>query len=238
MRAIASLKKKIIHTESAVIYETEIKLWNKPASVRMAGEHLGLFKGSGAAAARHPCACPYGPRPAGGPPHPPGHAPCGGRDQWTLGASPRPAAGPAAACGARGLPGAAVRRRKRRRWNMTGRILGTAEPIAPARALDGLAPVSGARLGEIARGRRAGHWPGRAPPSSALPWWQKRRPMRAMCIVEGESGILACSPPWCMPLYQPTKRTANLAQWHHRHDVLRRCARAAARPAASLCLVR
>ena len=46
MRAIASLRKKIIHTESTVIYETEIKLWNKPASVRMAGEHLGLFKGS------------------------------------------------------------------------------------------------------------------------------------------------------------------------------------------------
>ena len=46
MRAVASLKKKIIHTESAVIYETEINLWNKPASVRMAGEHLGLFKGA------------------------------------------------------------------------------------------------------------------------------------------------------------------------------------------------
>jgi phage terminase large subunit-like protein len=25
-------------------------------------------------------------------------------------------------------------------------------------------------------------------------------------VVEGESGILACSPPWCMPTYQPTKR--------------------------------
>ena len=25
-------------------------------------------------------------------------------------------------------------------------------------------------------------------------------------LVEGESGILACSPPWCMPRYQPTKR--------------------------------
>jgi phage terminase small subunit len=45
MRAISSLKKRVIHTETAVIYETEIKLWNKPASVRMAGEHLGLFKG-------------------------------------------------------------------------------------------------------------------------------------------------------------------------------------------------
>ena len=46
MRAVASLKKKIIHTETAVIYETEVRLWNKPASVRMAGEHLGLFRGS------------------------------------------------------------------------------------------------------------------------------------------------------------------------------------------------
>jgi phage terminase small subunit len=46
MRAVASLKKKIIHTDTAVLYETEIKLWNKPASVRMAGEHLGLLKGA------------------------------------------------------------------------------------------------------------------------------------------------------------------------------------------------
>ena len=46
MRAIASLKKKIIHTEAATIYETEIKLWNKPASLCMGGDHLGLFKGS------------------------------------------------------------------------------------------------------------------------------------------------------------------------------------------------
>lgn len=44
MRALSSLKKKIIHTETGVIYETEIKLWNKPASLRMGGEHLGIFK--------------------------------------------------------------------------------------------------------------------------------------------------------------------------------------------------
>lgn len=44
MRAVASLKKKIVHTETGVIYDTEIKLWNKPASIRMAGEHLGLFR--------------------------------------------------------------------------------------------------------------------------------------------------------------------------------------------------
>jgi len=46
IRAVASLKKKIVHTESAVIYETTITLWNKPASVRMAGEHTGVFKGA------------------------------------------------------------------------------------------------------------------------------------------------------------------------------------------------
>ena len=46
VRAIASLKKTIRHTETGVTYETEIKLWNKPASLRMAGEHLGLLTGS------------------------------------------------------------------------------------------------------------------------------------------------------------------------------------------------
>ena len=44
MRALSSLKKKIIHTPTGMIYETEIKLWNKPASLRMGGEHLGIFK--------------------------------------------------------------------------------------------------------------------------------------------------------------------------------------------------
>ena len=44
MRALASLKRKVTHTETAMIYETEIKLWNKPASLRMGGEHLGIFK--------------------------------------------------------------------------------------------------------------------------------------------------------------------------------------------------
>jgi phage terminase small subunit len=42
-RAIASLKKKILHTDAGTLYETEIRLWNKPASVRMAAEHLGLL---------------------------------------------------------------------------------------------------------------------------------------------------------------------------------------------------
>jgi hypothetical protein len=43
-RAIASLKKKILHTEAGTLYETEIRLWNKPASLKMAGDHLGVFK--------------------------------------------------------------------------------------------------------------------------------------------------------------------------------------------------
>lgn len=44
MRAVASLKKRITHGENGrVTYETELRLWNKPAAVRMAGEHLDLF---------------------------------------------------------------------------------------------------------------------------------------------------------------------------------------------------
>lgn len=44
MRAVASLKKRIIPTEHGLTYETEIRLWNKPSSVKMAGEHLGMWK--------------------------------------------------------------------------------------------------------------------------------------------------------------------------------------------------
>lgn len=44
MRAVSSLKKRIIPTEHGVMYEVEFKLWNKPASIRMAGEHLGTFR--------------------------------------------------------------------------------------------------------------------------------------------------------------------------------------------------
>lgn len=47
MRAVASLKKKVMYTDTGMTYETEIKLWNKPASLRMGGEHLGIFKGIG-----------------------------------------------------------------------------------------------------------------------------------------------------------------------------------------------
>jgi phage terminase small subunit len=43
MKAVASLRKKILHTEQGTLYETEIRLWNKPTSVRMAAEHLGLL---------------------------------------------------------------------------------------------------------------------------------------------------------------------------------------------------
>jgi phage terminase small subunit len=46
MRAVSSLKKKITHTDAGVTYETTITLWSKPAAVKMAGEHLGLFKGA------------------------------------------------------------------------------------------------------------------------------------------------------------------------------------------------
>lgn len=45
MRAVSSLQKTIRHGEDGSIeYKTRIWLWNKPASVKMAGEHLGTFE--------------------------------------------------------------------------------------------------------------------------------------------------------------------------------------------------
>lgn len=41
-RALASLKKKITHSEAGVTYETEVRLWNKPASLKLAADHLGI----------------------------------------------------------------------------------------------------------------------------------------------------------------------------------------------------
>ena len=46
MRAVAALKKKIVHTEAGISYEVEFKLWNKPVTLRMTGEHLGLLNGA------------------------------------------------------------------------------------------------------------------------------------------------------------------------------------------------
>lgn len=43
LQAVASIKKKMVQTEAGTLYETEVRLWNKPAALRMAGEHLGLF---------------------------------------------------------------------------------------------------------------------------------------------------------------------------------------------------
>ena len=47
-RAVSSIKRKVRVTESdgrtETTYETEIKLWSKPDALRMAGQHLGLFK--------------------------------------------------------------------------------------------------------------------------------------------------------------------------------------------------
>lgn len=43
MRAVSSLRKKITHTDQGITYETEIKLWNKPAALKMSGQHLGMF---------------------------------------------------------------------------------------------------------------------------------------------------------------------------------------------------
>lgn len=47
MRAVSGYRKKIIPTEHGFVYEVEIKLWNKPASLKMGGDHLGLFREQG-----------------------------------------------------------------------------------------------------------------------------------------------------------------------------------------------
>lgn len=44
-RAVASVKHRVRTTKDAeVIRETEYRLWDKPAALRMAGEHYGLYK--------------------------------------------------------------------------------------------------------------------------------------------------------------------------------------------------
>jgi phage terminase small subunit len=44
MRAVQSLRKKVLHTEQGTFIETEIKLHPKTPNLRMAGEHLNLFR--------------------------------------------------------------------------------------------------------------------------------------------------------------------------------------------------
>jgi phage terminase small subunit len=44
MRAIQTLRKKILHSEQGTFVETEIRLHPKTPNLRMAGEHLGLFR--------------------------------------------------------------------------------------------------------------------------------------------------------------------------------------------------
>jgi hypothetical protein len=44
MRAVQSLRKKMLHTEAGTLIETEIRLHPKTPNVRTAMEHLGLLK--------------------------------------------------------------------------------------------------------------------------------------------------------------------------------------------------
>ena len=45
MRAVSSIKRKTkVVNEITTEYEVEIKLWDKPAALKMAGQHLGMFK--------------------------------------------------------------------------------------------------------------------------------------------------------------------------------------------------
>lgn len=44
MRAVSSLRKRVRHhDDGSITYDTEFRLWNKPASLRMGGQHLALF---------------------------------------------------------------------------------------------------------------------------------------------------------------------------------------------------
>jgi phage terminase small subunit len=44
-RAVSSIKRKVIRgKDGQVTYETILTLWDKPACLRMCGQHLGMFK--------------------------------------------------------------------------------------------------------------------------------------------------------------------------------------------------
>lgn len=43
MRAVSSIKRRIITSGDRTIHELEFKLWNKPEPLRLAGRHVGLF---------------------------------------------------------------------------------------------------------------------------------------------------------------------------------------------------
>lgn len=44
MRAVSSVKRRVRHLKSGDrVIETEFRLWDKPATMRMAGQHLGMF---------------------------------------------------------------------------------------------------------------------------------------------------------------------------------------------------
>jgi phage terminase small subunit len=44
MRAVASLRRRVIHRGEDLIYDTEVRLWNKPETLKMVGQHLGMFQ--------------------------------------------------------------------------------------------------------------------------------------------------------------------------------------------------
>ena len=219
MRAIASLKKKITHTDAGVIYETthhacgtsrRVCAWRASISACLQGReqplpdiHVHVSE------ARSRLSRP--PRPAR-------HPACGGGDQWPR-PCPRPASWPA--CQRRSVRPfwRAVRRRARPPWNMIGRgFWARPTQLPPPGALESVAHPGGARLGQNARRRRAGarlgadaraaHCPGggnrgRCPRCAG--GRGKRHP--GLCAALEHAHVSA----------HPT--AAHLAQRHHRHHV-------------------
>lgn len=44
MQAVSAIRKKAVHRGGEVEYTTELKLWSKPAALRLAAQHLGMLK--------------------------------------------------------------------------------------------------------------------------------------------------------------------------------------------------
>jgi phage terminase small subunit len=48
MRAVSSIKRKVrVDEDGNTTIDTELRLWDKPATLRMIGQHLGMFDGTG-----------------------------------------------------------------------------------------------------------------------------------------------------------------------------------------------
>ena len=107
--------------------------------------------------------------------------------------------------GARGLPGAAVARGSGRPGVRLDGTVGRPQPTRPSGPWKCWLILSGRGWGKTRCGaEQVLHWA--QTPHLRIALVAETAADARDVLVEGESGILACSPPWCMPIYQPTKR--------------------------------